>query len=138
MDQKKKYRNSNTSTQNPYIGILFGLLLVLLLNGLLFPNIGKNQIIAIDYISFIEKVDEGKVRDVAIKDNQIYFTADDDGKTVTYKTGETNDPQLIERLLNAQSPNESHKITFNRVVPQENSPILNFFLYHQNFLQSHN
>ena len=129
MDQKKKYRNSNTSTQNPYIGILFGLLLVLLLNGLLFPNIGKNQIIATDYISFIEKVDESKVRDVAIKDNQIYFTADDDGKTVTYKTGETNDPQLIERLLNAQSPNESHKITFNRIVPKENSPILNFFLF---------
>ena len=129
MDQKKKYQNSNTSTQNPYIGILFGLLLVLLLNGLLFPNIGKNQIIATDYISFIEKVDEGKVRDVAIKDNQIYFTADDDGKTVTYKTGETNDPQLIERLLNAQSPNESHKITFNRIVPKENSPILNFFLF---------
>lgn len=129
MGQKKKYRNSNASIQNPYIGILFGLLLVLLLNGLLFPNISKNRIIATDYVSFIEKVDEGKVRNVVIKDNQIYFTADDNGKTTAYKTGETNDPQLVERLLNAKSPNENNKITFNRIVQQENSPILNFFLF---------
>lgn len=129
MEKKKKYQNSKIPTQNPYIGILVGLLLVLLLNGLLFPNIGRNKIIATDYVSFIEKVDKGKVRNVVIKDNQIYFTADDNGKTVAYKTGETNDPQLVDRLLKAQSPNESNKITFNRVVPQENSPILNFFLF---------
>lgn len=129
MEKKKKFQNSKIPTQNPYIGILVGLLLVLLLNGLLFPNIGRNKIIATDYVSFIEKVDKGKVRNVVIKDNQIYFTADDNGKTVAYKTGETNDPQLVDRLLKAQSPNESNKITFNRVVPQENSPILNFFLF---------
>lgn len=129
MNHKKKLLNSKMPAQNPYMGILFGLLLVLLLNGLLFPKIGENRIIATDYISFIGKVDDGTVRNVIIKDNQIYFTADEDGKTVTYKTGATNDPQLIERLLNAQSPNESNKITFDQVVPQENSPILNFFLF---------
>lgn len=129
MEQNKKYPNSKMSTQNPYIGILLGLLLVLLLNGLFFPNIGKNRIIATDYVSFIEKVDEGIVKDVVIKDNQIYFTVDDNGKTINYKTGEVNDPQLLERLLSANSPNEGNKITFNRIVPQENSPILNFFLF---------
>lgn len=128
MEQNKKYSNSEIPKQNPYVGILLGLLLVLLLNGLFFPNIGKNRIIATDYVSFIEKVDEGRVRDVVIKDDQIYFTADDNGKTLNYKTGEVNDPQLLERLLNAQSPNEDNKITFNRIVPQENSPILNFIL----------
>lgn len=123
-----KSRNTKAPAQNPYSGILFGLLLVLLLNGLLFPNIGKNRIISTDYVSFIEKVDSGKVRNVVIKDNWIYFTADADGKTVSYKTGETNDPQLVERLLNAHSPNDSNKISFNKVTPQENSPLLNFFL----------
>lgn len=92
MDRNKEYRNSKTPAQNPYAGILFGLLLVLLLNGLFFPNIGKNRIIDTDYVSFIEKVDKGMVRDVVIKDNQIYFTADDNGETAAYKTGETNDP----------------------------------------------
>ena len=110
MEQNKKYSNSEIPKQNPYVGILLGLLLVLLLNGLFFPNIGKNRIIATDYVSFIEKVDEGRVRDVVIKDDQIYFTADDNGKTLNYKTGEVNDPQLLERLLNAQSPNEDNKI----------------------------
>ena len=128
MENKKKPENSNRTAQNPYMGFLVGILIVLLLNGLLFPNIGKNQIIATDYVSFIEKVDSGKVENVAIKGNQIYFTANENGKQVTYTTGETNDPQLVDRLLHAESPNESHRITFNQIVPQENSPILNFFL----------
>ena len=129
MEQKKGYQNSKIPAQNPYMGILLGLLLVLLLNGLLFPNIGGRRIISTDYVSFIEKVEEGKVRDVVLKDDQIYFTADDDGKTLAYRTGEPNDPQLVDRLLNAQSPNEDNKITFNRIVPRGNSPILNFFLF---------
>ena len=128
MENKKKPGNSNRTAQNPYMGFLVGILIVLLLNGLLFPNIGKNQIIATDYVSFIEKVDSGKVENVAIKGNQIYFTANENGKQVTYTTGETNDPQLVDRLLHAESPNESHRITFNQIVPQENSLILNFFL----------
>ena len=106
MEQKKGYQNSKIPAQNPYMGILLGLLLVLLLNGLLFPNIGGRRIISTDYVSFIEKVEAGKVRDVVLKDDQIYFTADDDGKTLAYRTGEPNDPQLVDRLLNAQSPNE--------------------------------
>lgn len=129
MNQNKKYQNSKVPGPNPYMGILIGLLLVLLLNGLLFPNLGRNRIITTDYVSFIEKVNEGLVRNVVIKDNQIFFTADVDGKTVTYKTGETNDPNLVDRLLKAESPNESNRITFNRIIPQENSPILNFFLF---------
>lgn len=128
MDRQKKSTNPGTSAQNPYLGFLFGILIVLLLNGLLFPNIGKNRIIATDYGSFIEKVDEGKIRNVVIEDNQIYFTAEEDGKTVAYKTGETNDPQLVDRLLKADSPNDDNKITFNQIVPQEGSPLLNFFL----------
>ena len=64
-----------------------------------------------------------------IKNNQIYFTAIDGNKDIqTYQTGETNDPQLVNRLLNAKSPNEGGKILFTQVVPEENSPILNFLL----------
>lgn len=73
-------------------------------------------------------VNEGKVKDVNIESNRIYFTVEDDGNTIVYYTGETNDPQLVDRLLNAESPNENHKISFNQVVPKENSPIMNFIL----------
>ena len=82
-----------------------------------------------DYGSFIAKVDSGTVEKVMIKNNQIYFTAIDGNKDIqTYQTGETNDPQLVNRLLNAKSPNEGGKILFTQVVPEENSPILNFLL----------
>ena len=73
-------------------------------------------------------MDSGKVKEVAVKNGQIFFTAEENGKTNTYQTGATNDPQLVERVLKAKSPNENHKISFNQIVPQENSPILNFIL----------
>lgn len=100
-----------------------------LLNGLIFPKLSKQKIISTDYGSFIEKVDSGRVKDVMIKSSQIFFTAvDKNGETNTFQTGETNDPQLVERLLDADSPNENGKIAFNQIVPEENSPILNFLL----------
>ena len=128
MDSKNVKTKNDTPKVNPYIGFLWVILIVLLLNGLIFPNIAREQIRDTDYVSFIEKVDSGKVKEVAIKNGQIYFTAEENGKTHTYQTGETNDPRLVERLLKAESPNEDHKIAFNQIVPQENSPILNFIL----------
>ena len=111
------------------MGFLWGILIVLLLNGLIFPNVAQRQIKDTDYGTFINKVDSGKVKEVAIKSGQIFFTAEENGQTRAYKTGETNDPQLVERLLKADSPNEGHKISFNQIVPQENSPLLNFILW---------
>lgn len=128
MELKEKKQSQNASKGNPYVGFLWVILIVLLLNGLIFPNIAKRQIIATDYGSFIEMVNEGKVKDVNIESNRIYFTVEEDGNTIVYYTGETNDPQLVDRLLNAESPNENHKISFNQVVPKENSPIVNFIL----------
>lgn len=74
-------------------------------------------------------MEEGKIKEVMIKNNQIYFTVAEDGdRTQTYQTGEINDPQLVDRLLEAESPNPTGKIAFNQIVPEENSPILNFIL----------
>ena len=110
-------------------GFLVGLLIVLFFNGLIVPLFSNKEIVMTDYGSFIAKVDSGTVEKVMIKNNQIYFTAIDGNKDIqTYQTGETNDPQLVNRLLNAKSPNEGGKILFTQVVPEENSPILNFLL----------
>ena len=105
------------------------ILIVLFLNGLIFPMFTKEQIIPTDYGAFIEKVDSGMVKEVVIKENQIYFTTAGQGdKTVVYQTGEINDPRLVDRLLAAESPNPDKRIAFNQEVPKENSPILNFLL----------
>lgn len=126
---KQDVQNQQTKRGNPYVGFLWVILIVLLLNGLIFPKLSKQKIISTDYGSFIEKVDSGRVKDVMIKSSQIFFTAvDKNGETNTFQTGETNDPQLVERLLDADSPNENGKIAFNQIVSEENSPILNFLL----------
>ena len=126
MEQKEQ--TPETRKKNPYFGFLWVILIVLFLNGLIFPLFTRQQIVTTDYGSFIAKIDSGLVKDVVIKDNQIYFTTEEGDKTLAYQTGETNDPQLVNRLLNAQSPNPDNKISFNQLFPKENSPILNFLL----------
>lgn len=113
---------------NPYWGLLVGILIVLFLNGLLVPTLTGRQIKSTDYGTFIVKVDSGLVKDVVIESGQIYFTTQEGNKTSAYQTGAINDPQLVDRLLKAKSPNEDGKISFNQVIPQENSPLLNFVL----------
>lgn len=126
---KQDLSKQPTKRGNPYMGFLWGILIVLFLNGLVFPSLMDRKIYKTDYGNFIEKVNSGQVREVMIENKQIYFTADNDkGEQTTYQTGEINDPQLVDRLLQAKSPNQTGKIAFNQIVPRENSPILNFLL----------
>lgn len=126
---KQDLSKQPTKRGNPYMGFLWGILIVLFLNGLVFPSLMDRKIYKTDYGDFIEKVNSGQVREVMIENKQIYFTADNDkGEQTSYQTGEINDPQLVDRLLQAKSPNQTGKIAFNQIVPRENSPILNFLL----------
>lgn len=45
-----------------------------------------------------------------------------------YKTGVMDDPGLVDRLMNAESGNDTGKIIFNKQIPKENSPLVNFLL----------
>lgn len=90
----------------------------------------ERQIISTDYGDFMEKVDAGEIKEVMIEEGKIYFSVEGktDDKNIVYQTGEMNDPDLVNRLLNANSPNENGKIAFTRVIPKENSPLINFLL----------
>lgn len=90
----------------------------------------ERQIISTDYGDFMEKVDAGEIKEVMIEEGKIYFSveAKTDDKNIVYQTGEMNDHDLVNRLLNANSPNENRKIAFTRVIPKENSPLINFLL----------
>lgn len=125
---KQESQNQQPKRMNPYWGLLAGILIILFLNGLLVPTLTGRQIKSADYGTFIAKVDSGLVKDVVIESGQIYFTTQEGEKTAAYQTGAINDPQLVDRLLEAKSPNKGGKITFNQVIPQENSPLLNFVL----------
>lgn len=112
-----------------YVGLLVVILIVLGLNGLVFPNFLNRRVEAVDYGQFIEYVDSGLVSDVAIESGEIYFTVKHGNNDVSaFHTGEVDDSELVDRLLSAKGTNKDGKITFNKIVPKEDSPLLNFIL----------
>ena len=150
--QKGQIRNSNTDKPRPswssWNSVLWLVVLLLLLNSLVYPFFGKPEVKDVDYVTFIQDVNQGKVKKVTIKDDVVYFTMNEKvpasqinipvrkqtkPKTqiaeVTYKTTEVNDPQLVDRLLKAKSPNKSGRVEFTKELPQKNSPLMEFFLW---------
>lgn len=73
-------------------------------------------------------MESGKVKEVSMDRNSIYFVTQEDGKVHFYKTGAMDDPRLVERLLGAQSSGDTGKIVFNKQIPKENSPLVDFLL----------
>ena len=65
------------------MGFLWGILIVLLLNGLVFPSFNGRRIVETDYGTFIGKVDSGSVKQIMIKNGEIYFTAESGGTRAT-------------------------------------------------------
>jgi cell division protease FtsH len=127
------------------------LITMILMNALLFPLIQKKQITKVDYGTFLMKVGSGLVTSVSIHDEEILFTLQEEIKNETdrsnapkgdliynlqerndnkmvYSTVPMNDPGLVDRLMNAPSPNENGKIAFTKVLPKKNSPLLSFLL----------
>ena len=101
--------------------LLISLAVVLILNTFVFPLILQQQITQVDYGTFLSQVDEGKVNTVEIQDNQIGYTVNESGKDKLYVTGRMDDPELVNRLYEA-------KVEFNKVIPKEASPLVNFLL----------
>lgn len=96
------------------------MVILLLLNTFVFPQLMQEKIEEIDYKTFISMLDRGEISKVEIKENTIYIETKADDKTI-YTTGKMEDPDLTNRLLKAG-------ISFERVVPKQISPFMNFIL----------
>ena len=82
-------------------GIVYAVILVvlLLLNFWAFPSMMKAQVKQVDYGTFLNMLEDGKLTTVEIQDQQIYFV---DKDNVTYCTNSiAQDLQLVNRLENA-------------------------------------
>ena len=105
------------------------LVIVLLLNGLLFPQIRRISVEQVEYSKFLSMLGEGQIASVEVGNSKIDFRLKDEAQMknaqgqVTYYTTNrvTADEKIVDRLLEAG-------VTFGQVVPQEASPLLTFLL----------
>ena len=97
------------------------LLVLMLLNALVFPSLMGNRVTPVDYNTFLNELDAGHVTQVTQDGEELLFVTEVDGKEHIYSTA-WDDPDLTERLRAQEN------ISFGKIVPKENSPLLSFIL----------
>jgi cell division protease FtsH len=101
---------------------LIAIAIIFLFNAFILPTYMKMQINQVDYGTFLKLIESGHVTSVEVQDTLIAFTAvDEQGKEDVYVTGRMDDPDLVNRLYNAN-------VKFGKVISKENSPLVNFIL----------
>ncbi len=98
---------------------LIALVVIMLINSLLVPQIAQRAVKEVDYNTFMQMTYDKKIDEVQIQDNQIVFTAKDD-KTI-YKTGLMDDPDRTQRLYDSGAQ-------FSSEIVEEASPLLSFLI----------
>ncbi len=122
-----KVENNNRNRKPLIYYCIITMIITLLLNAFLFPRILEAQVTEVTYNDFLDKLDAGKVDEVAIDDSQIIFTAQgDNGNLAIYKTGRMTDDDLVTRLRAAKGLNGS--VQFASEIPTQQSPILSFLI----------
>lgn len=76
---------------------LIVLAVLLLINLVVVPMMNSARIEQVDYSTFLNMLDQKQVDQVEVSDNKILFS-DKQEKTGYYKTGNMNDPELVDRL----------------------------------------
>ncbi len=78
---------------------VIAIIVFLLLNTFVFPNLFRRQVEQTDYSTFLQMIEEKNIGEVSVEDTQITFS-DKSGEHI-YKTGTMNDPDLVNRLEKA-------------------------------------
>ncbi len=118
---KKPGSGNNDYYKSLITYMIIMLVITILLNGLVFPSMSRQQIVEVGYNDFLEMVDSGQVKRVQKDDSEYLFLAEDDsGREQVYRTGLWDDPDLTQRLMNAG-------VSFGEVIPEEESAIMAIF-----------
>lgn len=99
---------------------LIAMAILLLLNSLVFPSLLKAKVENVDYSTFVQMLDAKQVGTVQRQENIILFNDKSDPPKY-YETTYFEDPDLVNRLLNAGS-------TFGEVPVEKMSPLMQFLL----------
>ena len=97
------------------------LIVILLLNLLLFPRLLEPKVTEVDYVKFLQMVDNNEISEVQIQSNEIIFS-DKSSPANYYKTGVMNDYKLVDRLY------EAGITEFGTPIIEQMSPLMEFLL----------
>lgn len=84
-----------------YVYYIIAAVVIILLNVLLLPAIEDRKVQTTDYSTFLTGVEKNYVTTVEIQDDYIYYVAESDGQQIYCKTVKVNDPDLVDRLHDA-------------------------------------
>lgn len=101
-----------------YYGI--ALLVIVLFNVIVSPLLVKARVTEVDYGTFMSMIEQKKIGNVEVDDDQIIFTDKNDAKKI-YKTGAMNDPTLTQRLYDSGAK-------FSKDIETTTSPLVSFLL----------
>ena len=101
-----------------YYGI--ALLVIVLFNVIVSPLLIKARVVEVDYGTFMSMIEQKKIGNVEVKNDQIIFTEKDNEKVI-YKTGAMNDPTLTQRLYDSGAK-------FSKDIETTTSPIVSVLL----------
>ncbi|NLC75174.1 MAG: ATP-dependent zinc metalloprotease FtsH [Clostridiales bacterium] len=108
--------------RKPMVGFAIGaLVLLLLLNLVMVPQINEMSIKDVDYSEFMQMTENKEIGSVQIEEssNEILFTNKDESQV--YRTGMISDPDLVTRLYDSGA-------SFTGTITEQQSPIISFLV----------
>ena len=118
-----KFGNKKPEKIPMYVYYIIAGIIIILLNMLVVPAVQERSVQKTDYSTFIQSVEKGEVTKTTVEENYIYYEigSEDSGDAVLCKTVKMDDPDLVNRLLDAD-------VTMDEVLPESPSIFMTLLL----------
>lgn len=114
--------NSKKPEKRPlYVYYIIAVVIIVLLNVFALPALSERSVKETDYTTFLKAVDRGKVYEVTLNSDYIYYTMKVDGNDVYCKTVSVDDQDLVSHLYDAG-------VSIEGTAPQRQSLLLSLIL----------
>ncbi len=106
-----------------YVYYIIAGIIIILLNMLVVPAVQERSVQKTDYSTFIQSVEKGEATKATVEENYIYYEigSEDSDDAVLCKTVKMDDPDLVNRLLDAD-------VTMDEVLPESPSIFMTLLL----------
>ena len=118
-----KFGNKKPEKIPMYVYYIIAGIIIILLNMLVVPAVQERSVQKTDYSTFIQSVEKGEVTKATVEENYIYYEigSEDSDDAVLCKTVKMDDPDLVNRLLDAD-------VTMDEVLPESPSILMTLLL----------